>query len=462
MFDAKTYIDRRSRLKKQIKSGVILFLGNSGSPMNYADNQYPFRQDSSFLYFFGLDFADLAAVIDIDEASATIFGDDLTVDQIVWTGKQPTVAEKAGLVGVKKTGSLSELEMFTKKAVEQKRTIHYLPAYRGEHLLKLESLLGIGHAKIQQNTSADLIKAFVAQREIKTNDEIEQIQIAVDIAQEMQVAAMKASRPGVVEQEIAGLIDGIAATKGGGIPFSTIFSINGQILHNPYHKNIMRKGDMAVNDSGAESELHYVSDITRTIPIGGKFTKRQADIYEIVYKALQEAISAIRPGVRFKEIHILACKVLAGGLKDLGLMKGDIEEAVEAGAHALFFQCGLGHMIGLDVHDMEGLGENYIGYTEAIQRSSQFGLKSLRLAKELREGFVLTVEPGIYLIPELIDQWKEQKKFAQYINYEVVGKYRDFGGIRIEDDVVVTKTGFRNLSENIPKKIDEVERIASS
>ena len=462
MFDATTYIQRRNRLKQQVKSGLILFLGNDESPFNYPENHYPFRQDSSFLYFFGLDFADLAAVIDIDENREIVFGNDLTVDQIVWTGTQPTISEKAQLVGVKDTAALSELEKITKKAVAQKRKVHFLPPYRAEHLLKLGNLLGIHHTKIRENVSVELIKAVVAQREIKTPNEIEQIKIAIDIADEMQTAAMKASKPGLCEKEIAGLIEGIAVSKGAGLSFSTIFSVHGETLHNPYHKNIMKAGDMAVNDCGAESPLHYASDITRTIPVGGKFSAGQRPFYQLIYNAQTTAIKAIKPGVEFRDIHLLACKTLAEGLKNLNLMKGDIEQAVKAGAHALFFQCGLGHMLGLDVHDMEGLGEDYVGYTDTIKRSPQFGLKSLRLSKKLKAGFVVTIEPGIYFIPELIDLWKAQKRYAEFINYDMVEKYRSFGGIRLEDNILVTEKGFENLSENILAKIKEVEELASS
>jgi Xaa-Pro aminopeptidase len=462
MFDAKTYIDRRNRLKQQVKSGLILLLGNEESPINYPDNHYTFRQDSSFLYFFGLDFADLAAVIDIDENKEIVFGDDLTVDQIVWTGTQPTVKEKCEKIGVTETAPLAELEKIIKKAVSQKRKVHFLPPYRAEHLVKLENLLGIHHTKIKQNASVDLIKAVVAQREIKSPEEIEQIKFAVEVANQMQTAAMKASRPGLIEQEIVGIIEGIAVSKAAGLAFPIIFSVHGETLHNLYHKNIMKAGDMAVNDSGADSPMHYISDITRTVPIGGKFTQRQRPFYQLVYNVLNKAIDALKPGIEFRDIHLLACKTLAAGLKDMGLMKGDTEQAVAAGAHALFFQCGLGHMIGLDVHDMEGLGENFVGYTETIKRSSQFGLKSLRLAKKLQPGFVITVEPGIYFIPELIDLWKAQKKFTEFINYNEVETFKNFGGIRIEDNILITDTGFENLSERIPKKIDDVENIASS
>ncbi len=462
MFSAETYIERRNRLKKQIDSGLILLLGNEESSINYPDIHYPFRQDSSFLYFFGLDSAGLAAVIDIDADSVTAFGNDLTVDEIVWTGTQPTINQKAAAVGVTKTAPLAELEKIIQKAVKQNKIIHYLPPYRAEHLITLEKITGIPHTKVSQNASLELIKAVVAQREKKTPQEIEQIKTAVDISCRMQTEAMKNAKPGKYEREIAALMEQIALSAGGRLAFATIFSIHGQTLHNPYYNNIMKEGDIAVNDSGAESALHYASDITRTIPIGGKFDSRQKDIYNIVLNVQTKAIEAIKPGVEFRDIHLLACRILAEGLKNLGLMKGDSAQAVNAGAHALFFQCGLGHMMGLDVHDMEGLGEQYVGYTEKIKKSTQFGLKSLRLAKKLEPGFVITIEPGIYFIPELIDMWKAENKFTDFINYSEVEKYKDFGGIRLEDNILVTENGFENLSKHIPKKADEVEALASS
>jgi Xaa-Pro aminopeptidase len=309
--------------------------------------------------------------------------------------------------------------------------------------------------------SEALIRAVVAQRSTKTAEEIEQIEAALDISYEMHTTAMKMSKPGVFEREVAGAMEGIALSRGGRLAFPTIFSIHGETLHNHYYGNIMKAGNIVVNDCGAESPLHYAGDVTRTIPVGGKFSPRQRDIYNIVLAAQQRAIEAVKPGVEFREIHRLACTILASGLADLGLLKGNIQEAVDAGAHTLFFQCGLGHMLGLDVHDMEALGEDYVGYTDTIKRSPEFGWKSLRLARALEPGFVITVEPGVYFIPELIDRWKAQNKCADFINYDKVERYRDFGGIRLEDDVLVTSDGRRILGKKIPKTIEEVEQASS-
>lgn len=462
MFTAEVYIERRRRLKEQIQSGLILFLGNEESPMNYLDNQYPFRQDSSFLYFFGLDCPSLDAIIDIDRDKEVIFGDDLTVDDIIWTGPQPALSERSEATGVSETAGLDKLQSVLEKAVKHKRDIHFLPQYRADNILKIAELLDITPCSVPEYVSERLIRAVVAQRSIKNEQEISEIETALNISYEMQTAAMKMSKPGLYERQIAGAMEGIALSLGGRLSFPTIFSIHGETLHNHSHDNLMKAGDIAVNDSGAETSLGYASDITRTIPISGKFSQQQKEIYSIILNAQEQAIGAIKPGIEFRNIHSLACKVLSSGLKDLGLMKGDIDEAVDNGAHTLFFQCGLGHMLGLDVHDMEGLGEEYVGYTDTIQRNPEFGWKSLRLAKELEAGFVITVEPGIYFIPELIKRWKAENKHSQYINYDVVVKYENFGGVRIEDDVLVTENGCRVLGKKIPKTIAEVEDMSSN
>ncbi|MHC4677657.1 MAG: aminopeptidase P family protein [Planctomycetota bacterium] len=430
MFSAETYTERRRRLREQVQTGLILFLGNTESPMNYSDNPYPFRQDSSFLYFFGLDLPDLAAVIDVDQASECVFGDDLTVDDIIWTGPQPSLRETCLAIGIAETARHDRLAVVLKKAEEQGRTIHFLPQYRPDNVTKIEQLLGIHPTVVQDHV-------------------------------EMQTTAMRMSMPGLYERHIVGAMEGIVVSRGGRPSFPTIFSVHGETLHNHCYGHQMKQGDIAVNDSGAESSLHYASDITRTIPVSGTFSQRQKEIYTIALQTQEKAIDAVKPGVEFRDIHRLACASLASGLRDLGLMRGDMDEAVSAGAHALFFQCGLGHMLGLDVHDMEGLGEDYVGYTETIKRNHEFGWRSLRLARALEPAFVVTVEPGLYFIPELIDRWKAEHKHAQYIDYDVVEKYRDFGGIRIEDDVLVTGQNCRVLGKPIPKTIAEVEAMCS-
>jgi len=461
MFADKIYVERRKRLRDQVGSGIILLLGNDQSPMNYPDNQYPFRQDSSFLYFFGLDFPGLAAIIDVDQDKEVIFGDDLTVDDIIWMGPQPSLREKCQRTGISETAALDRLPVVLKKAAEQGRRVHFLPQYRPENALKIERLLGIHPTVIAEMLSETLIRAVVAQRALKSRAEIEQIESALEISYEMQTLAMKMSKPGIYEREVVGAMEGLVLSKGSRLAFPTIFSVHGETLHNHYYGNQMKQGDIAVNDSGAESVLHYASDITRTIPVSGKFSAGQKEIYTIVLNAEEKAIEAVKPGVEFRNVHNLAYKILASGLKDLGLMKGNIEEALGAGAVTLFFQCGVGHMIGLDTHDMEDIGEDYVGYTDTIKRNPEFGWRSLRLGRELETGFVITVEPGLYFIPELIDRWKAEKKCSDFIDYGMVEKYRDFGGVRIEDDVLVTENGHRVLGKKIPKTIDEVEEMSS-
>ncbi len=462
MFPEAVYMQRRARLQEQVDSGLLLFLGNDFSPINFDDNCYPFRQDSSFLYLFGLDEPGLAAVIDLDNGSECVFGNDLTVEQIVWTGPQRPLREKCEPVGVTETAPANSLEPALAEAVQKGRKVHFLPQYHPANILKIHHLLGVAPEAVQAHVSEPLIRAVVAQRSIKSSEEIEQIEAALEVSYQMQTTAMRLAKPDVVEREVAAAMEAIALSHGVQLAFPTIFSIHGETLHNLYCGNVMKSGDMAVNDSGAESPLRYASDVTRTIPIGGRFSRKQHEVYAIVLHAQNRAIAAIKPSVEFREVHRVACVALASGLRDLGLIKADVEAAVEAGAHTLFFQCGLGHMMGLDVHDMQTLGEDYVGYTDQIQRNPEFGWRSLRLARAVEPGFVVTVEPGIYFIPELIDRWKAERKNEQFINYDAVEEYRHFGGIRIEDDVLVTADGCRILGDPIPKTIDDVESIAAS
>jgi Xaa-Pro aminopeptidase len=356
---------------------------------------------------------------------------------------------------------VSRLEEYLRAALQQGRVIRFLPPYRAENVLKLEQLLGIHPRAVKEHASVEFVKAVVRQRSIKSREELEQIEAAIDVTGTMQVTAMKMSRPGMYEREVVGVMEGIAVSAGGNLAFPIIFSIHGETLHNHYHGNKMKAGNIVVNDSGAETSLHYAGDITRTFPVGGKFSQVQKEVYGIILQAQERALSMVAPGMRFKDVHLTAGKMLVRGLKDLGLMKGDVEEAVRAGAHAMFFQCGLGHMMGLDVHDMEDLGEQFVGYDARTKRSEQFGLCYLRLAKALEPGYVLTVEPGLYFIPELIDQWKSEKKFRDFINYERLEKFRSFGGMRVEVDVVVTPKGCRILGKKIPKSIDEIESLCA-
>ncbi|MGD1009592.1 MAG: aminopeptidase P family protein [Candidatus Aminicenantales bacterium] len=459
MFDQSIYIERRNRLKQRVRSGLVLFLGNEESPMNYADNGYHFRQDSSFLYFFGLDFAGLAGVIDLDEGTVAIYGNDLTIDDFVWMGPQPTIRERALAIGVEKTGPRAALRDVLKAAKAVGRKVHFLPPYRAENAIMLMDGLGVAPDKAGAEASAELIKAVVGQRAIKGPEEVKEIEAAVNTSVDMHMAAMRMVHPGVREAEIAAEVYRIALAAGGDIAFPIIATVHGETLHNHDHGNRLKDGDMFLLDAGAESALHYAGDLSSTIPVSPKFTPRQREIYQIALAAHEAAAGALKPGVKNLDVHLLACRTIAAGLKDLGLMKGDVDEAVHQGAHALFFPCGVGHMMGLDVHDMEDIGEIYVGY-EGMSRSSQFGLKSLRLARELRPGFVLTIEPGIYFIPELINQWKAAGRLTDFLNYDRIEAYEDFGGIRNEENFLITTDGKRLLGKPKPKTIEEVESIA--
>ncbi|MEA3452584.1 MAG: aminopeptidase P family protein [Bacteroidota bacterium] len=459
MFPKEVYINRRKRLAEKMSGGILLFLGNHDVPFNYPANIYPFRQDSAFAYFFGLNQPGLAAMIDVDSGENIIFGDELTMDDIIWMGNLPTIRERAEQVGITKVlPSVKLAEMMT-EAISKSRKIHYLPPYRAEVIHWADSLLNIKYDEVRANASKELIKAVVSLRSIKDKYEIAEIEKMVGVAYKMHTTAMKIAKPGVKEQQITGAITGITFGNEGPLSFPAIVTVNGQTLHNNNYGNILKEGQMLVCDAGAESYMLYASDITRTTPVGGKFNQRQKDIYEIVLKANTEVIKSIRPNEEYRNMHLLSAKIVAQGLKDLGIMKGNIDDAVAQGAHALFYPHGLGHMMGMDVHDLEGVGEDFVGYDNEIKRADQFGLAFLRLGRKLQPGFVITVEPGIYFIPELIDMWKAEGKHTDFINYDKVESFKDFGGIRIEDDILVTENGCRNLSEAIPKTVADVEKM---
>ena len=460
MFETSVYKNRRARLKEKVKSGLVLILGNGEAPANYTDNTYKFRQDSSFLYFFGLNQPGFAGVIDIDSGDEYIFGNDVDMDDIIWMGPQPSVKDMAARVGVSKTAPFARLADCMKTAISQGCRIHFLPPYRFRNMLLLEELLGIRPALVKNYASLELIKAVVDLRSVKEPCEIEEITKACNIGYEMHTAAMRNCKPGVKEQYIAGLIEGIAASYGSMVSFPVILSQNGETLHNHDHSQILQEGRMMLTDAGAEEVSHYCSDFTRTVPVGGKFLTRQKEVYNIVLAANNKAIEIAKPGVTYQYVHLEVCKVLAQGLKDLGLMKGDVNEAVAAGAHALFMPHGLGHMMGLDVHDMEDLGQIYVGYDDETRPIDQFGTSSLRMGRRLQEGFVITDEPGCYFIPALIDQWRAQGMHKEFLNYDKIETFKDFGGIRLEDDILIIPGGSRFLGDKrTPITVEEVEEI---
>ena len=461
-FDAQIYINRRQVLRSKVESGIILLVGNHEAPMNYRDNTYRFRQDSTFLYYFGLDVAGLAAIIDVDSGEEIIFGTELTIDDIVWTGPLPTISELGATVGIHKTKDFALLGDMLSKAKSASRQIHFLPPYRHDNLIRISTWLDVPLGVTGAMASLSLIKAIIAQRAIKENCEIEEIHKAVQITVDMHLAAMKNALPGMKEYEVAARVHQEALKAGGDLAFATILTVSGETLHNHYQGNTIKEGQMILCDAGAENDMHYAGDMTCTFPVGKSFTEKQKDIYNIVLHTHESAVKMLRPGITYKEVYLKACENIFSGLKSLGITKGDPAEAVAAGAHAMFFQCGLGHMMGLDVHDMEDLGEQYVGYTDTMTKSTQFGIKSLRLGRELEPGFVLTVEPGIYFIPTLIDQWRAAGKFKDFIDYSKLEAYRDFSGIRVEEDFVITDTGSQLLGRSLPKTVAEIEEVRGS
>ena len=457
MFNSDTYIARRQYLKQNISGGLILLLGNIDAPMNYTDNTYYFRQDSSFLYFFGLDFQRLAGVIDTETGEEIIFGDDVDIEDIIWMGPQVSLKEKAASVGITRTEPYNNIYSIIEKATQSGRKIHFLPPYRAENKLLLGDLLGISAAKLKAYSSLELIKAIIALRSVKEDQEIAEIKKACAVGYQMHVTAMKMAKPSVWEQSIAGNIEGIAISGGGMVSFPVILSQNGETLHNHDHSKTLQNGRLMLVDAGAEIGSHYASDFTRTVPVSGRFTQKQREIYEIVLAANNRGRELTKPGSTYLSVHLAAAEVIASGLKSIGLMKGDVKEAVQNGAHALFMPHGLGHMLGLDVHDMEDLGQIYVGYDEETRPVDQFGTAYLRMGRKLQPGFVITNEPGIYFIPALIEKWKAEKINTDFINFDRLSDYLDFGGIRLEDDILVTETGSEIIGNRIPITPEEIE-----
>ncbi|MDR0295609.1 MAG: aminopeptidase P family protein [Prevotellaceae bacterium] len=458
MFSATIYQQRRLRLREQIPSGLLLFLGNVEAPMNYNANIYRFRQDSSFLYFFGLDEPALAGIIDVDAVTETLFGNDVDMDDIIWMGPQPSMRDKADKCGVKNVMPYAKLADVVAEAVKKGRTIHFLPPYRFANKLLLKNLLNIAPEEQKAKASPEFIRAVVNLRITKEACEIAEIDKACNIGYAIHIAAMKLCKPGIRESCIAGVIEGMAISEGYMPSFPVILSQNGETLHNHDHSQILTEGRLLVIDAGAETTMHYASDFTRTLPAGGRYTSKQKEVYDIVLAANNRAFNLTKPGITYRSVHLEVAKVITEGLQQLGLMKGDVEASVAAGAHALFFPHGLGHQMGLDVHDMEDLGENYVGYDNETERAKQFGLGYLRMGRKLQVNYCVSNEPGIYFIPALIEQWKQENKLAEFINYTRVTGYIGFGGIRLEDDLLITENGCRILGDKrLPITTEEVE-----
>ena len=465
MFSKETYVSRRAELKKLVKSGIIILFGNNDSPANYPNNAYsPFRQDSSFLYYFGQKRDGLVGIIDIDNDMETLIGDDISVEDIVWYGSVDSVHDMAQQVGVANTAPTKTLKTICNDALRQKRKIHFLPPYRFDIKLQVFDLLGIHPNQQKESASMDLIKAVVKMRSAKEPQEIEELERAAVIGYKMHTTAMRMCKPGAIEQNIAGYLKGIAHGYGAMESFATILSQHGEIMHGAPSMNPLKDGRLLLVDAGAETINNYCSDNTRTMPVNGKFTQRQLEIYSIVEECHDYALKAARPGVKYWDVHFGVCRLMTDRLKELGLMKGDTDEAVAAGAHAMFLCHGLGHMMGMDVHDMENFDQINVGFDEETRPNlEQFGTNCLRMGRRLEEGFVVTDEPGIYFIPALIDDWRSKGLHKDFINYDMLETYKDFGGIRIEDDLLITKDGCRFLGKDrIPYHPKDVEEFMAN
>ena len=462
MFNKETYTKRRSELKRIVGNGIIILFGNNEAPANYPANAYaPMRQDSTFLYYFGQHRDGLVGVIDIDNDKETLFGDDIDVEDIVWMGFTPSVADLAAEVGVANTAPMKELSSLVSHLPSRK--IHFLPPYRFDTKIQIMDLLGIHPSKQKEAASIDLIKAVVKMRSTKEPQEIEAIERACDVGYAMHTTAQLLIKPGITERFIGGQVDGIARSLAQGVSFATIFSQHGEIMHGNPSDAKLEAGRLALCDAGCELD-DYCSDNTRTMPVTGKFTQRQLEIYSIVEACHDYVLQVAKPGVKYADVHFAVCRLMTERLKELGLMKGDVDEAVRAGAHAMFLPHGLGHMMGMDVHDMEGLGQIYVGFDDETRPNlEQFGTNCLRMGRRLEPGFVVTDEPGIYFIPALIDEWKANGHCKEFINFDLLETYRDFGGIRIEDDLLITADGCRFLgSKRIPYHPQDLEEFMST
>lgn len=464
MFSKETYVNRRAELKKLVKSGIIILFGNNESPANFpANGYYPFRQDSTFLYYFGPKRDGLVGVIDVDNDKELLIGNDIDIDDIVWYGSVDSVHDMAEHAGVKESAPMKQLQVICDNAMKEKRTIHFLPPYRHDTMIQIFDLLGIHPSKQREAASVELIKAVVKMRSTKEQQEIEEIERACAIGYKMHTTAMRVTKPGVTEKYVGGQVNGIANSYGAMVSFPTIFSQHGEIMHGNPSMAVLESGRLALCDCGGETMEHYCSDNTRTFPVNGKFTQRQLEIYSIVEDCHDLSLKISKPGVKYFDVHMDVCRLMTDRLKELGLMMGDTEEAVRAGAHAMFLPHGLGHMMGMDVHDMEGLGQTYVGFDDETRPNlEQFGTNCLRMGRRLEEGFVVTDEPGIYFIPALIDEWRAKGLHKDFINYEKLETYKDFGGIRIEDDILITSDGCRFLGEErIPYHPKDVEDFMS-
>lgn len=457
MHESGIHAVRRQRLRALLAGGMAVLIGNSESPINYGHNAYPFHQDATFRYFFGIDRPALAAVIDVDSGQEVLFGDDPGEEELLWLGDAEPLAQQAMRAGCSEVRSAADLAGAVLQARRAGRAIHFLPPYRDDVRIRLAGLCGLPVEQVHAAASAALISAVVALRERKDAREIEEIEQALQITREMHLAAMAAARPGEYERAAVARMREVLGRHGVREAYAPIFTRNGQVLHHMRHDNRLACGDLVVNDAGAASLGGYASDITRSLPVGGRFTARQRDLYEILLQAQADAMQALRPRRPFAEVHRAAALRMAEGMRGLGFFRGASSDVVDSGAYAICFPHGVGHQLGLDIHDMESLGEDAVGYGGGVSRSAMFGLRNLRLAKPVCQDMVVTIEPGIYFIPRLIGQWAQQGRHRGLIDYAAFEQYLDFGGMRVEDDVLVTETGHRVLGPHIPRTLAEIE-----
>ena len=465
MFDTATYIRRRNELKKLVKEGIIILFGNNESPANFPNNgYYPFRQDSSFLYYFGLQRDGLVGIIDIDNDKDILVGNDIDIEDIVWYGSVESMTEMMQRCGAQETLPMKALKTICNEALGKHRKIHFLPPYRHDIKIQVFDLLGVHPIQQKEAASMELIKAVVKMRSVKEQQEIEELERAAVIGYKMHTTAMRLTKPGVTEKFVSGQVDGIAHSYGAMVSFPTIYTQHGEILHGAPSMNKLEEGRLVLCDAGGETLNNYCSDNTRTMPVNGKFTQRQLEIYSIVEACHDYTLELAKPGVKYADVHFAICRLMFDRLKELGLAKGNTEDAVRAGAHAMFLPHGLGHMMGMDVHDMENLDQINVGFDEETRPNlEQFGTNCLRMGRRLEEGFVVTDEPGIYFIPALIDEWKAKKHCAEFLNFDKLEAYKDFGGIRIEDDVLITKDGCRFIGKDrIPYHPKDVEAFMAN
>ncbi|MFI3324001.1 MAG: aminopeptidase P family protein [Rikenellaceae bacterium] len=459
MISLKSFVERRATLQQKIGSGLILVPGNTLVPNCYPNNAYYFRQDSTFRYLFGLDIPSLFAVIDIEENRQILFGDDYTVSDIIWMGPQPSLSELGATVGVSDTRPMSELRGYIERALRAGRRTHYLPPYRSEVKLQLSDLLGIAPSMLHTYKSADFIFSMAEMREIKSEEEIASMQDAFQIGYRMHTTAMSMCREGVCEREIAGALEGVARGYGQGVSFPSICSQHGETLHNINQDGILQNGRLFLCDAGAENLDGYCSDHTRTYPVSGKFTPLQRDLYNIVLAAHDHVMDIARP-MRYNDLHEAAYRVMAEGLKGMGILRGSLDDIIASKAMTLVMPHGLSHGLGMDVHDCEGFGERSFDFSEFAERAAASGTCIYRSEWQLRPGCVITDEPGLYFIPALIDQSRAEGLYTDFVNYDKLNELREFGGIRIEDDLVITESGNELLGDKyIPASVEQIEEF---